>query len=162
MKILDTNKQWLLRDLVPKVQLRSCLDELKKRVGFRKSKSLETAHHQLVGKGRLLWFANLTRRDYFSRTYSGNRNFNLFSAQMCVDTLKQFGEKGRMIVRIGARNQNHFETRRMAFILAEGPPNCSKTKSGWIRNIGWVCTTISYKLDFRRNDFFLVTKSRSA
>lgn len=28
-----------------------------------------------------------------------------------------------MIVWIGARNQNHFEIRRMASILAEGPPN---------------------------------------
>jgi chorismate mutase len=44
-------------------------------------------------------------------------------AQMCVDALRHFGEKGRMIVWIGARNQNHFEIQRMAHILAEGPPS---------------------------------------
>jgi|EndMetStandDraft_5_1072996.scaffolds.fasta_scaffold57031_3 chorismate mutase len=44
-------------------------------------------------------------------------------AQMCVDALKHFGDKGRMIVWIGARNQNHFEIHRMAHILAEGPPS---------------------------------------
>lgn len=44
-------------------------------------------------------------------------------AQMCVDALEQFGEEGRMVVWIGARNQNHFEIRRMAEILAKGPKN---------------------------------------
>lgn len=44
-------------------------------------------------------------------------------AQMCVDALKLFGNDGSMLVWIGSRNQNHFEIKRMAHILAEGPPN---------------------------------------
>lgn len=44
-------------------------------------------------------------------------------AQMVVDALKQFGDEGKLLVWIGARNQNHFELRRMAKILAEGPPS---------------------------------------
>lgn len=46
-----------------------------------------------------------------------------FHAQMCVDALKQFNGKGSLVVWIGARNQNHFEIRRIASILASGPPS---------------------------------------
>lgn len=42
-------------------------------------------------------------------------------AQMCVDALKLFGKDASMVVWIGSRNQNHFEIKRMAHILAEGP-----------------------------------------
>lgn len=44
-------------------------------------------------------------------------------AQMCIDALKFFGDNARMIVWLGARNQNHFELRRLAHILREGPPS---------------------------------------
>jgi chorismate mutase len=46
-----------------------------------------------------------------------------FHAQICVDALKRYGNEGKMLVWIGARNQNHFEIRRMAQILASGPPS---------------------------------------
>lgn len=44
-------------------------------------------------------------------------------AQMVVDALKQFGNEGKMLVWVGARNQNHFELKRIAKTLAEGPPS---------------------------------------
>ncbi len=44
-------------------------------------------------------------------------------AQMCVDALQLFGNDGSMVVWIGSRNQNHFELKRMAQILKDGPPN---------------------------------------
>lgn len=45
-------------------------------------------------------------------------------AQMVVDALRICGFKNAgAIVWLGARNQNHFEQKRMASILAKGPPN---------------------------------------
>lgn len=38
-----------------------------------------------------------------------------------VMALKRFGEKGRVLVWLGARNQNHIEQRRVAQVLASGP-----------------------------------------
>jgi len=48
--------------------------------------------------------------------------FSSFHAQMVVDAMRICGKKNAgMLVWIGSRNQNHFELRRMAKILAEGP-----------------------------------------
>jgi 3-deoxy-D-arabino-heptulosonate 7-phosphate (DAHP) synthase len=47
--------------------------------------------------------------------------FTTIHAQMVVDGLKQFNPESGMLVWIGARNQNHFELRRMAQILTGGP-----------------------------------------
>lgn len=44
-------------------------------------------------------------------------------AQMIVDALRHFPLETGMIVWIGARNQNHFEIRRIAEILSKGPSN---------------------------------------
>ncbi len=45
-------------------------------------------------------------------------------AQMMVDALKICGIKNAgAVVWLGARNQNHFEQKRIASILASGPPN---------------------------------------
>ncbi len=49
--------------------------------------------------------------------------FTAAHAQMVIDGLKFFGNEGKMIVWLGARNQNHFEIRQISKILAEGPPS---------------------------------------
>lgn len=42
-------------------------------------------------------------------------------AQDVVNVLKDFGSHAKMLVWLGARNQNHLEQQKMARILAEGP-----------------------------------------
>lgn len=42
-------------------------------------------------------------------------------AQMVVDAMKNVDENSRMLVWLGARNQNHIEQTKIAKILAEGP-----------------------------------------
>lgn len=48
---------------------------------------------------------------------------NAEHAKMILEALKSFDEDAKIIVWIGARNQNHFEQRAIAHILADGPPN---------------------------------------
>jgi len=44
-------------------------------------------------------------------------------AQMIVDAMRHFGKKAKFVVWVGARNQNHFELRRLSKILSESPDN---------------------------------------
>lgn len=42
-------------------------------------------------------------------------------ASLIVKAMRAFGDEGRILVWLGARNQNHIEQRRIAQVLAEGP-----------------------------------------
>lgn len=42
-------------------------------------------------------------------------------AQLIVDFIKYYGKQGRILVWLGARNQNHLEQTKIAKILADGP-----------------------------------------
>lgn len=55
-------------------------------------------------------------------------------AHHIVDALKRYDSKGKVLVWIGARNQNHIEQRRIAQALASGP----KTITFMFKNQMWV------------------------
>lgn len=48
--------------------------------------------------------------------------FSAHQAQTIVEIMKNFGENARIILWIGARNQNHFELREIAKILSDAGP----------------------------------------
>jgi chorismate mutase len=61
-------------------------------------------------------------------------------ARLVVEGLMRFGGKGKILVWIGARNQNHIEQRNIAKVLAEGPPSITFMFKNqmWVDERHWV------------------------
>lgn len=83
---------------------------------------VEAAHQSWLGWVGLLWAADADRGIFGSRHDSGDRDLFILS---CSDGRRRVADLRKknagMLVWIGARNQNHFELKRIAKILAEGP-----------------------------------------
>lgn len=127
MDILDTNKKIIIAGpcaLESREQLRSCVEELKK-LNVKLIRACLWKPRTVPGWEGLGFYGlpMLLEETIPHGLTPCTEILTAIHAQMCVDALKQFGDEGRMIVWIGARNQNHFEIRRMAQILASGPPN---------------------------------------
>lgn len=110
--------------LESKKQLVTCIDELKK-LGVSIVRACLWKPRTAPGwEGMGFYGLPLLLEETLSRDVTpATEILSAIHAQMVVDALKIFGDKARMVVWIGARNQNHFEQRRMAHILAEGPPS---------------------------------------
>lgn len=127
MDILDTKKKIVIAGpcaLESREQLRSCVQELGK-LGVKIVRACLWKPRTSPGWEGLGFYGlpTLLEETIPHGFTPATEILTAYHAQMCVDALKQFGEEGRMIVWIGARNQNHFEIRRMASILAQGPSN---------------------------------------
>lgn len=123
---LDTKKKLIIAGpcaLESKEQLSHCVDELKL-LGVDYVRACLWKPRTAPGWEGLGFygFPTLLGETLSKGVTPGTEILSAIHAQMCVDALKQFGENAKMIVWIGARNQNHFEQRRIAHILAEGPP----------------------------------------
>lgn len=127
MKLIDSNKKMIIAGpcaLESRTQLRGCVEELKK-LGVQIVRACLWKPRTSPGWEGLGFYGlpTLLEETIPQGVTPATEILTSIHAQMCVDALKQFGEEGRMVVWIGARNQNHFEIRRMASILATGPQN---------------------------------------
>lgn len=127
--------------LESKEQLITCIEELKK-LGIKYVRASLWKPRTTPGwegfgfYGLPLLFEETLKRGVVPCT----EILSAIQAQMVVDALRICGIKGASaLVWLGARNQNHFEQKRIASILAKGPPELKFMFKNqiWLDNRHW-------------------------